>query len=155
MTAVTRYLLLAVFVIVVLGGGTLIGLFNLPDGWYAALNKPSFNPPNWVFAPVWCTLYVLIAIAGWRTFLRAHNGIAMAIWIAQLVLNFLWSPVFFGLHRPDLALAIIVLLLIAICAFIGERSRSDAVAAWLFVPYVFWVAFATLLNGAIVMLNPY
>lgn len=153
MTAVTRYLLLAVFLVVVLGGGTLIGLFNLPDGWYAALRKPPFNPPNGVFAPVWSVLYVLIAIAGWRTFLRAGNTGAKALWGAQLALNFLWSPVFFGLHRPDLALAIIVLLLMAISAFIGERWRNDAVAAWLFVPYVFWVAFATLLNGAIVILN--
>lgn len=153
MTAMNRYLLLAIFIVVVLGGGTLIGLFNLPDGWYAALRKPSFNPPDWVFAPIWSALYVLIAIAGWRTVLRARSSLAMVLWAAQMMLNFLWSPVFFGLHRPDLALAIIVLLLIAIAVFIGERWRKDAVAAWLFAPYFVWVAFATLLNGAIVMLN--
>lgn len=154
MAALTRYLLLAVFIVVVLGGGTLIGLFNLPDGWYAALRKPPFNPPNAVFAPIWSTLYVLIAIAGWRTFLRAGgSGMAKTLWVAQLALNFLWSPVFFGLHRPNLALAVIALLLIAICAFIGERWSKDAAAAWLFAPYLLWVAFATLLNGAIVMLN--
>ena len=153
MTAVTRSLLLAVFIVVVLGSGTLIGFFNLPDGWYAALRKPSFNPPNGVFAPVWSILYVLIAIAGWRTFVRARGSIAMMLWATQMVLNFLWSPMFFGLHRPDLALSIIVLLLIAIAGFIGERWDTDAVAAWLFAPYLGWVAFATLLNGAIVMLN--
>jgi tryptophan-rich sensory protein len=153
MKAVTRYLLLAVFLVVVLGGGTLIGLFNLPDGWYAALRKPPFNPPNGVFGPVWSALYVLIAIAGWRTFLRRGDGTAKALWGVQMALNFLWSPAFFGLHRPELSLAVVVLLLIAICAFIGERWSKDAVAAWLFVPYLLWVAYATLLNGAIVILN--
>src|SRR4051794_28977474 len=80
-----------------------------PGEWYAALAKPSFNPPNWLFAPVWTVLYVLIAVAGWRTFERDQRGGPMKLWWAQLALNFLWSPVFFGAHRIGLALLIILL----------------------------------------------
>src|SRR4029079_11645415 len=113
------YLTLALFIVVVLGGGTLIGVTTLPGGWYAGLIKPSFNPPNWVFAPVWTLLYLLIAIAGWRILQRDSRSAAMTAWFIQLGLNFIWSPVFFGAHRIGLALAIIVALLAAILSFIA------------------------------------
>ncbi len=100
-----RYLALAAFIALVLGGGTLIGLTVQPDGWYAALNKPSFNPPNWVFAPVWSTLYVMIGVAGWLVWQRDWRSRMMAAWVGQLALNFIWTPVFFGLHAPAAALA--------------------------------------------------
>lgn len=141
------------FLLLVVGGGLLIGFFTAPGPWYEALAKPSFNPPNWLFGPVWTVLYVLIAIAGWRIW-RAHRGSgAMKLWWLQLVLNFLWSPVFFGAEQVGLALVVILALLATILAFIAIAWRIDKSAAWLFVPYAMWVAFASLLNAAILMLN--
>ncbi len=148
-----RTLALVGFVVLVLGGGTLIGYLNLPGAWYAGLQKPFFNPPDWVFGPVWSVLYVLVAIAGWRIFCRAPYGTTMRVWWVQLVLNFLWSPTFFGLQLPGLGLVVIIALLVAIIGFVALARRIDRLAAWLFVPYVLWVAFATLLNFSIWWLN--
>jgi benzodiazapine receptor len=150
-------LALVLFIALVIGGGLVIGFLTAPGDWYAHLAKPSFNPPNWVFAPVWTLLYVLIAVAGWRIWrpssqMGAGSG-AMKAWWLQLGLNFLWSPVFFTAHRIGLALLIILLLLAAIVAFIALAWRQERVAAWLLVPYAAWVAFASALNGAILVLN--
>ena len=141
------------FIILVLGGGLLIGANNMPDDWYQALAKPSFNPPNWVFAPVWSVLYVIIGVVGARTWLTLRRSMAMRLWFAQLVFNFAWSPAFFGLRDPTAALIIILGLLISVAAFIAASWRQDRTAALLFLPYLAWVAFATALNAAIVMLN--
>lgn len=146
-------IILALFLAVVMGAGTLIGLTTAPGAWYASLEKPPFNPPNWIFAPVWLALYVCIAIAGWRTYLQAPGGNGMNLWIGQMVLNWLWSPVFFSLHLLWPAFVVIVLMLAVIAGFIADRWKKDRLAAWLFVPYLAWVAFATLLNGAVAVLN--
>lgn len=148
---------LVAFLILVVGGGLLIGAFTVPGPWFDQLLKPSFNPPAWVFAPVWTVLYIMIAVAGWRTWKRSPeapwSGLLM-LWGAQLALNFLWSPIFFAAHRIDLALAVIVLLLATIVAFIVAALRSnDRVSAGLFVPYVLWVGFATALNYGFYRLN--
>lgn len=145
--------ILALFVVLVVGGGLAIGYLTAPGAWYAGLAKPWFNPPNWLFGPVWSLLYVLIAVAGWRTFERDPGGSAMKLWWAQLLLNFLWSPVFFTAQRIGLALIVVLLLLATILAFLAVSWRKDRVAAWLFVPYAAWVAFASLLNAAIFVLN--
>ncbi|MEP7174110.1 MAG: TspO/MBR family protein, partial [Aestuariivirga sp.] len=92
------------FLTLVVGCGLMIGFITAPGVWYAQLVKPTFNPPSWLFAPVWTALYILIAIAGWRTWQRNRAGWPMKLWWAQLLLNFLWSPVFFSAHRIDLAL---------------------------------------------------
>lgn len=133
--------------------GFLLGYANTPGGWYAALNKPDFNPPNAVFAPVWTLLYICIGIAGARTWSHDPRSPSMAAWFIQIALNFLWSPVFFSMHRIGLALGIIAALLIAIAAFIALRWRRDRVAALLFLPYAAWVGFATVLNWSIYRLN--
>jgi tryptophan-rich sensory protein len=146
----SRALIYIAFLIAVLGGGLLIGSTTRPDAWYAALAKPSFNPPSWVFAPVWSLIYVMIAVAGARTFER---GAGFPLWLGQMALNFSWTPVFFGLHRPGLALAIILALLAVILVFIATRWRADRISALLFVPYAAWVAFASVLNASIVALN--
>lgn len=149
-----RWLSLAGFLLLVIGGGLAIGAATRPDSWYAALAKPSFNPPGWLFGPVWTILYVLIAVAGWRTWQRLpRSATAMRLWALQLALNFAWSPVFFGLHRVDLALGIVVAMLASIAAFIAASGRHDRVSALLFAPYLLWVGFATTLNGAIWRLN--
>jgi translocator protein len=148
-----RAVSLVLFLVLVLGGGLAIGFLTTPGGWYAGLNKPAFNPPPWLFGPVWTALYVLIAIAGWRIWHSDRTGLAMQTWWAQLALNFLWSPVFFGAHQIGLALVIIVILLAVILGFIATAWRLDRAAAWLFLPYAAWVAFASLLNGSIWMMN--
>ena len=145
--------LLAVFLVVVIGVGALIGISTAPGEWYAALDKPPFNPPNWVFGPVWFTLYVLIAIAGWRTFLRAPGGVARKLWYAQMVLNGLWSPTWFALHWLWPAFVVIAAILALILAFIARSWPEDRVSASLFLPYAAWVAFASLLNLSIAILN--
>jgi translocator protein len=141
------------FLTLVLGCGLAIGYITAPGAWYAQLAKPTFNPPGWLFAPVWTALYILIAIAGWRMWQRDRAGWPMTFWWAQLLLNLLWSPAFFSAHRIDLALAIILLLLLIIAGFIATAWRQDRMAAWLFAPYAAWVAFATLLNASIYFLN--
>ncbi len=148
-----RHKRLGLFLLIVVGGGLAIGLVTAPGKWYAGLLKPSFNPPNWVFGPVWTALYVLIGVAGWRTFERGGSSWPMKLWWTQLVLNFVWSPVFFAAHRIGLALIIIVLMLAAVLAFIALSWRQDRLATWLFAPYAAWVAFALVLNGSIFALN--
>jgi benzodiazapine receptor len=148
-----RYVTLALFLILVLGGGTLMGASNIPGPWYEALQKPWFNPPNWLFGPAWTVLYILIAIAGWRTWVFNRASRAMTLWWVQLALNFLWSPLFFTLHSIGGALLVVSLMLLSILAFIALRWNRDRVAALLFVPYAAWVAFATSLNAAIWWLN--
>jgi benzodiazapine receptor len=148
-----RWIVLIGFLVLTVGGGLVIGFLTAPGEWYAGLAKPAFNPPNWLIAPAWTVLYVLIAVTGWRTFKRDCGGWPMRLWWAQLVLNFLWSPTFFAAHRIGLALLVILLLLAAILAFIIMSWRQDRVAAWLFAPYAAWVAFASVLNGAIWLLN--
>jgi tryptophan-rich sensory protein len=144
---------LSFFVVAVVGIGWLIGATNLPGPWYAELAKPAFVPPNWAFPVAWTILYILIAIAGWRTFRREPRGTAMAFWIAQLALNFAWSPVMFTWHQIGLALAILCCLFAAIVLYIGLELSRDRLAAALFVPYAAWVAFAGVLNAAIWHLN--
>lgn len=149
----TQRLPLILFLVLSIGGGLAIGILTPPGSWYAQLSKPAFNPPAWVFAPVWTVLYAMIGVAGWRVWRRDRCGGPMMLWWAQLALNFLWSPVFFAAHRIGLALAVIVMLLAVILGFIATAWRQDRIAAWLFVPYAAWVAFATALNAAILALN--
>ncbi len=150
---IRRPLVLLGFMVLVVGGGLVIGLLNTPGPWYQALQKPWFNPPNWLFGPAWTFLYVLIAIAGWRVWLREPRGRLMSIWWLQLVLNFLWSPVFFGLELIGPALIVVAALLVTVLVFIAASWKPDRLAALLFVPYAAWVAFATLLNASISLLN--
>ena len=146
--------LLAGFLVVVFVVGGLIGVMNLPGAWYQALAKPPFNPPNWVFGPAWSALYVLIAIAGWRTFLHSPSSPRMWLWYGQMALNWTWSPVWFTLHALWPAFAVIMAILVLIVGFIVTSWRDgDRVSAALFVPYALWVGFASSLNLAVALLN--
>ena len=125
-----------------------------PDAWFAVLSKPDWNPPARVFAPVWTALYLMIAIAGWRVWRGAGRMVAaLHVWGAQLILNGLWSFMFFGLHRMDIAFVDISLLLALTLLFIPTARRFSLLASWLFVPYAAWVGFATALNFSIWRLN--
>jgi benzodiazapine receptor len=124
--------------------------------WYPTLAKPSFNPPNWIFAPVWTALFFMMAVAGWRVWRR--NGLggarsAMTLFALQLTLNMVWSIVFFGLHSIGAALAEILVLLLAIAATTVVFWQRDRIAGMLFIPYIGWVAFASVLNAALWRLN--
>lgn len=141
------------FVVVVLGMGIFIGTQSAPGDWYENLRKPSFNPPNWIFGPVWTVLYLFIAVAGWRTFRQAPRSAAMKLWVTQMVLNWAWSPVFFVFHQLWFALAILLGMLAAIGLFIANRWQPDRTAALLFCPYLAWVGFAGLLNLSLALLN--
>ncbi|MGT2437053.1 TspO/MBR family protein [Bradyrhizobium betae] len=144
---------LLVFVVGVVGIGWLIGATNLPGAWYAGLAKPDFVPPNWAFPVAWTILYIMIAVAGWRTFRREPSGKAMLAWAAQMALNFAWSPVMFTMHQIGAALVILIGLFVAIVIYIGLEMSRDRLAAALFLPYAGWVAFAGVLNAAIWRLN--
>jgi benzodiazapine receptor len=134
-----------------------IGSRYMPGTWYASLVKPSWNPPNVVFAPVWTVLYVLMAVAAWLVWRAAGftgAGFALTLYLVQLLLNALWSYLFFGLHRPDLALLDICALwgLILVVAVLFWRESWGAGA--LMIPYLAWVAFAAVLNFTLWRLNP-
>ncbi|MFT0892063.1 TspO/MBR family protein [Pseudochelatococcus sp. G4_1912] len=149
----SKLISLAVFILITLGVGLMIGFVTMPAEWYAALNKPWFTPPNWLFGPAWSILYVMIAVAGWRCWLRDRRGLAMKLWLIQMLLNFSWSPLFFGAQQPALALVIIVAMVATTFAFIAATWKRDQITALLFVPYAAWTSFATLLNATIVMMN--
>ena len=126
------------------------------DTWYQTLEKPSFNPPDWVFAPVWTALYILMVLAAWRIwrFRSIANTVkALSIFGVQLGLNLSWSILFFGLQRIDLALIEIFILLAIIVLNAILFWRIDRLAGLIFVPYVLWVTFATILNASIWLLN--
>ena len=122
--------------------------------WYDHLRKPTFNPPKWIFAPVWTVLYILMAIAAflvWRETGLWH--IAMALFFFQLLLNFAWSFIFFSAHKIGFALADIIMLWLAIIVTMVAFAEVSAPAAWLFAPYLAWVSFASVLNASILRLN--
>lgn len=129
----------------------------MPGEWYRGLNKPSFNPPGWVFGPVWTVLYTMMAVAAylvWRRSGFAGAQAALGLFLIQLVLNGLWSWLFFGIQRPDLALIDIIVLWLAILATAVAFRKHDPLASNLLLPYLAWVSFATVLNASIVRLNP-
>lgn len=144
------------FLVLTLGGGYLSSLVvapNIPD-WYEGLAKPAFNPPNRLFAPVWTTLYVLMAVAAWRVWRKAgFSNLAMRFWAIQLGLNLLWSWLFFGRHDPMLAFYDLLLMWAMLARTIRWTWPIDRQAAWLLAPTLVWVTFAGVLNWEIWRLN--
>jgi translocator protein len=133
-----------------------LGAVFMPGDWYAMLKKPSWNPPPWIFGPVWTALYAMMAVAAWLVW--KHSGFAarrgpLALFFAQLVLNAAWTPLFFGLHQPGFACAEIVLLWLAIAATLAAFRPLNRAAAWLLAPYLAWVSFAAALNFELWRLN--
>lgn len=159
-TRVRDILEAVVAVLICQGAGFIGAVFTTPSipTWYASLEKPFFNPPNWLFFPVWTTLYTLMGISAflvWRKGIRDRQvRIALGIFVAQLILNSLWSIVFFGLHALLGGLMVIVVLWIAILLSIITFFRLSKLAGVLLIPYVLWVSFATVLNFSLWQLNP-
>jgi tryptophan-rich sensory protein len=140
--------------------GFLGSLFTTADSlnnWYANLNKPTFNPPDWIFGPVWTTLYILMGIAVFLVWRKGLDNkpvrLALILFVIQLVLNAIWSPLFFGLRSPLFGLIDIILLLSAIVLTIFYFFKISPWPALLLIPYLVWVSFATVLNTAIYILN--
>ncbi len=138
-------------------GATLGGLFG-PDAWYAALLKPTWNPPSWIFGPVWTLLYATMAVALWlvRREPESEDGPrkrALVLFAIQLALNLLWTPLFFGLHSPGQAFAEICLLWVALLWTVLAFGRVRPLAGYLLLPYMLWVSFALVLNGTIWLMN--
>jgi len=127
------------------------------DGWYATLNKPPFNPPNWIFAPVWTILYAMMGVAAalvWDQGLE-KPAVRAALWlfVAQGLLNAAWTPIFFGMQQLLFALVVILTLWVLIVLCIRKFKAINATAGYLLIPYLLWVSFATLLNASIWYLN--
>lgn len=149
---------LAVSLIVCQMAGVFGSLFTVPaiSTWYQTLNKPSFNPPNWIFSPVWISLYLMMGISlflVWRK--KGHPNLKMTLifFFIQLILNALWSASFFGLRSPFLGLVNILFLWFAILLMIMYFLKVSKAGAWLLLPYLLWVSFATILNYSLWVLN--
>ncbi|MFH1256105.1 MAG: TspO/MBR family protein [Candidatus Diapherotrites archaeon] len=140
--------------------GVIGSVFTFPSiaSWYAALNKPFFSPPNFVFGPVWTALYFLMGVALYLVWVKATDAKlkqpAYTVFALQLFLNVLWSVVFFGLHSLSGGFAVIILLWLSIAATIYFFSKISKKAAWLLSPYLAWVTVASALNYAVMALNP-
>ena len=150
---------LIISIAIPLAVGAVSSLFTTENvsGWFSTINKPSFNPPNWIFAPVWTTLYILMGIACYLVWKKESAGSArvpaLGVYAIQLLLNFLWSFIFFEAHQLGWALAEVIVLWIMILTTIFLFGRVSRAAAWLMVPYICWVGFATILNFYIWKLN--
>ncbi len=139
--------------------GGISGIFTVKaiPGWYAQLNKPWFNPPNWLFSPVWTSLYIMMGIALWLVWKsdapQKLKQRAIYLFAAQLVLNFFWSLIFFNLHQIGWALVEIIAMWATILLTIFAFAKVNKMAAWLLVPYISWVSFASILNYSVCELN--
>lgn len=151
-------LALVLFVGLCLGVGGLGGAVTAEsvNTWYPTLNKPSFNPPNWIFGPVWTTLNILMGVAAWRIWRAADRDTArgpLAVFALQLAVNLGWSVAFFGLRNPGLAVIVVLALDLLVLVTLLMFRRIDRLAAWLLAPYLAWISFATLLNVTIWRIN--
>jgi benzodiazapine receptor len=148
---------LLAFLIATLAVGAFASAFTEPSipTWYAGLLRPSFAPPNWLFAPVWTTLYAVMAVAAWRVWrVVGLKSLEIGAYAAQLIFNFVWSAIFFAAHRIGLALADMGLLFLLVLVTTILFWRRDRIAGLLFLPYLAWTGFAAALNQAFWVLNP-
>ncbi|MGV8086225.1 MAG: TspO/MBR family protein [Candidatus Woesearchaeota archaeon] len=145
---------LIISILVCLGIGTISGLFTASsiDSWYSKLNKPSFNPPNYIFGPVWTILYIMMGVALYFLW-QSNNKFLITLFMIQLVMNFFWSLIFFRLQNPLLAFIDIILLLITIIIITIYSYSISKTVTYLMIPYCLWVIFASVLNLYIYILN--
>ena len=142
--------------LVVCFGAATLGAVFMPGDWYATLKKPSWNPPGWIFGPVWLALYPMMAVAAWLVWKRggfAAQCRPLTLFLVQLALNAAWTPLFFGLHWTGVAFAEIVLFWFFIAATFAAFRPVSRAAAWLLVPYLAWVGFAAVLNFTLWRMN--
>ena len=132
----------------------LAGMISPPGDWYASLAKPSWNPPPWIFGPVWTALYLMMAVAAWLVWKRVGWQRPLWLYFTQLLLNAAWTPVFFGARETGWALVVILFLWAAILCTLLAFRHVNKVAGWMMVPYLAWVSFATVLNFTLWRMNP-
>ena len=132
-------------------GGFVTASFKEP--WYSEITLPSFNPPSWVFAPVWTVLYILMSVAIWRIWIKFSDRKILNIYFYHLLFNATWSIVFFGFHQIELALINLIIILIFVIILIKTYFKKDKLSFFLTVPYLLWVLYALVLNSAITILN--
>jgi benzodiazapine receptor len=132
-------------------GGFVTASFKEP--WYSEIVLPSFNPPSWVFAPVWTVLYILMSVAIWRIWIKFSDRKILNIYFYHLLFNATWSIVFFGFHQIELALINLIIILIFVIILIKTYFKKDKLSFFLTVPYLLWVLYALVLNSAITILN--
>ncbi|MEM9356982.1 MAG: TspO/MBR family protein [Pseudomonadota bacterium] len=147
------YLSLIPFLVVVFGAA-MTGAFFMPGEWYRSLSKPTWTPPDWLFAPAWTVLYIMIAVAGWLVWQSEGLGTAIIVWSANIIFNAAWSWLMFGRRQIGTALLDALAMLLTIIAFVALTRSTTPVAALLFLPYLAWVAFASALNYSIFTMNP-
>ena len=147
------WLLFCIFFAACLGAGVTGGLFP-PGPWYRDLKKPWFTPPDWVFPVTWMVLYVCMAVAGARAAMAENNGLAMAFWSMQIAFNALWTPVFFGLKKIRMGMAVLAFLWLSVLSAMLALWQVDWIAGALFAPYLIWVTIAGALNAGVWWLNP-
>ena len=143
-------LLLVTFIAPVIGS-YVTSVFKEP--WYSEIIQPSFNPPSWVFPPVWSTLYVMMSIAIWRVWIAFFNSRILKLYIFHLFFNCIWSIIFFGFHQIGLALINIIVILFFIIILMKEYLKIDKLSFYLMIPYFLWSSFAFVLNASILFLN--
>ena len=143
-------ILLITFIASAIGGFT-TAAFKEP--WYSEIILPSFNPPSWVFAPVWSTLYLLMTIAIWKIWINSFNTRILKIYLVHLFFNSTWSIVFFGFHLIGLALVNLIIILIFIIFLMKEYLKRDKISFYLMIPYLSWSSYALVLNSSIFLLN--
>lgn len=154
----TQILKLLVSIILPLSLGAIAGMFtsqSVPE-WYATLNRPSFNPPDWIFGPVWTALYVLMGISlflVWKQDVSKERNLAILIFLFQLLLNFAWSFIFFYFNMIGLALVEIILLWISIAVMLILFYKIKPIASYINIPYLLWVTFASVLTASYYLLN--
>lgn len=150
-----RWLYLFIWLTLCLGAGAVGSAFR-PDEWYFALSKPAWNPPGWIFAPVWTALYIMMALAAWQVSLHGEyrrRRLPLTFFCLQLAVNSTWSWMFFGLHRPGYALVDILLLWMLVSVTTGLFFKMRKSSGWLLAPYWIWLSFATVLNAVIWHIN--
>ena len=144
---------LLVFLVAVVGVGAMIGIACAPDDWYRQLAKAPFNPPDWVFGPVWFALYVFLALSGWLVWMRAPRDRAMVIWMLQMLVNLLWPPTFFVLHMVWTPLALVGAMIVLTAVLFPRARRVDPWAGWCLAPYMAWLIYSAVLNGWVALAN--
>ena len=151
-----KYLVLAGFIVLCLAVGSVSGILTAQSvqEWYPSLNKPFFNPPNWVFGPAWTVLFLMMAVAAWRVWLEGEVAKpALNLFFIQLILNFSWTIIFFGMKNIGLALIEIIVFWIMIAFTLRAFMKISRPAGWMMAPYLAWVTFAATLNASFWWLN--
>ena len=150
-----KFVSFSLFLIITFSASIIGGIVSskFKDPWYTSIIKPSFNPPDWIFAPVWTILYFLMAYAIWNVWIESREKILVNLYLIHLVFNTTWSIIFFGFHNITLALLNLIIIIIFIVILILKYKRISNLSAYLMIPYLLWSFYALILNMSLIILN--